>query len=47
VVLLVASAILGGELVFRHGVGVSERVGDEEDHDPELTPRGRADIGKS
>ncbi|MBB5753050.1 DUF2231 domain-containing protein [Prosthecomicrobium pneumaticum] len=45
--LLLVAGWLGGELSYRHGVGVSEAVGsDREDGDLELTPAGRPDIGK-
>ena len=47
VLLLLISGWLGGELSYRHGVGVSESVGSErEDGDPERTPAGRPDLGK-
>jgi uncharacterized membrane protein len=47
VALLVVSAALGGELVFRHGIGVSESVGSHHDRGPDQTPSGKPDLGKA
>lgn len=48
VALLLVSGWLGGELTFRHGIGVSETVGAEvEVRDFDRTPAGRPDLGKS
>lgn len=45
---LVITAWLGGEIVFRHGIAVSREIGiGHETDSPELTARGRPDIGKS
>jgi uncharacterized membrane protein len=46
--LILFSGWLGGELAFRHGLGVAETVGAEvEDGNPDLTPAGNRDIGKA
>lgn len=48
VVLLAISGWLGGDLVYRHGVGVSPGVGSENlTKEPDYLPDGRPDIGKS
>lgn len=45
---LLVTGWLGGELTFRHGVGVSRGVGGHsENENPDLTPSGKLDIGKS
>lgn len=46
VVLVMLTGWLGGELVFRHGIGVASRVGAGETDDPEFLPGGRPDIGR-
>jgi uncharacterized membrane protein len=39
---------LGGEIVFRHGIGVSRGIGGHsDDENPDLTPSGKLDVGKS
>jgi uncharacterized membrane protein len=46
--ILVVTGWLGGELAFRHGVGVSRGVGGHsQTENPDLTPSGRLDEGKS
>jgi uncharacterized membrane protein len=45
--LLVVSGWLGGSLAYKHGIGVSERVGSVlPDGNPDLTPSGTADIAR-
>jgi uncharacterized membrane protein len=46
VALLALSAVLGGEMVFKHGIGVTEVIGSHNDRHPDLTPSGGSDIGK-
>lgn len=44
-VLLLITAWLGGSLTFKHGIGVSQRVGSDNPSDnPDLTPEGRLDL---
>lgn len=44
----VAALAGGGEMTFRHGIGVSRGVGGHrENENPDLTPSGRLDVGKS
>lgn len=46
--LLLVSGWLGGELSYKHGVGVAETVGaDHPNMDPDLDAYGRPDIGKA
>jgi hypothetical protein len=46
--LLLITAWLGGEMTFRHGIGVSRGVGGHRSNEnPDLTPEGRLDGGKS
>lgn len=47
VVLVMLTGWLGGEMSFRHGVGVSRRIGAGEGGDSDYLPSGREDIGKS
>ena len=48
VILLMITGWLGGEMVFRHGVGVAPTVGrGDEMKDPDFTPGGKPDIGKA
>ena len=45
---LLVTAWLGGEMTFRHGIGVSRGVGGHRaNENPDLTPSGRLDVGKS
>jgi uncharacterized membrane protein len=45
---LLVTAWLGGEMTFRHGIGVSRGVGaHSENENPDLTLAGRPDVGKS
>lgn len=45
---LLVTGWLGGELSFRHGIGVSRGVGNHpENENPDLTPSGKLDVGKS
>lgn len=46
--ILLITAWLGGEMTFRHGIGVSRGIGGyRENENPDLTPSGRLDVGKS
>jgi uncharacterized membrane protein len=46
--ILAVTAWLGGELTFRHGIGVARGVGNHpENENPDVYPSGRDDIGKS
>jgi uncharacterized membrane protein len=47
-VALMITGWLGGELTFRHGIAVSRGIGGHsDDENPDLTPSGKLDIGKS
>lgn len=47
VILLLVGGWLGGSLSYKHGIGVSGRVGSREPHaDPDLTPRGAPDVAR-
>lgn len=47
VVLLFITSWLGGSMSYKHGIGVSERVGSSlPDENPDLTPQGRADVSQ-
>jgi uncharacterized membrane protein len=47
-VALLITGWLGGELSFRHGIGVSRGIGmHAENENPDLTPSGKLDVGKS
>jgi hypothetical protein len=46
--LLLITAWLGGEMTFRHGIGVSRgAAATGSNENPDLTPEGRLDVGKS
>ncbi len=46
--ILAVTGWLGGELTFRHGIGVSRGIGrHSENENPDLTPSGKLDVGKS
>jgi uncharacterized membrane protein len=46
-VLLLIGGWFGGSLAYKHGIGVSGRVGSlEPNADPDLTPRGSADVAR-
>jgi uncharacterized membrane protein len=46
-VLLLVSGWIGGEMSYKHGVGVAESIGGDRTHDPELDPLGDQDIGRA
>jgi uncharacterized membrane protein len=46
VAVLMLTGWLGGNLVFRHGIGVTGRVGIDQTGNPDFLPGGRPDLGQ-